>query len=379
LPRLPSGKVDRTALNEMISDTEDRREGVLPPRDVIELQLVQLWAEFFDVRPISVTDNFFELGGHSLMAMRIMTRIRGAFGQDLPLASLVEHGTIDHLAMLLRQSRSESPSSLVPIQPRGDGHPFFCVHPSTGGVLCYMNLARALGDDRPFFALQSLALERNEELSAGIEEMASAYLQSLRDVQPAGPYLLSGWSTGAVVAYEMASQLVSNGERISHLFMLDPPSLSMRNDGRNDHVVQGLNDVAESLGLTPESIVRDLNNSAQFDADDQLAHLLEVARRNQMIPEDMDVDRLRRHLDVHAATISALGAYQPQPHPGPVTIIGTDSSVHSIEEWKQLAGENVSLATIPGDHFSMLREPVVHLLARNIRSVMNDVADSAIV
>ena len=38
--------------------------------------------------------------------------------------------------------------------------------------------------------------------------MATLYNQQIRSVQPVGPYLLSGWSMGGLVAWEMAQQLM---------------------------------------------------------------------------------------------------------------------------------------------------------------------------
>jgi amino acid adenylation domain-containing protein len=370
LPRLPSGKIDRAALAEMDDTAPPRSDAVVAPRDAVELQLRQLWEEFFEIRPIGVTDNFFDLGGHSLLAIRMLSRIRQTFGQQLPLASLVEHGSIEHLATLLHRRRHKAPSPLIPVQPRGDGPPFFCVHPSSGTSLCYVNLARALGDDRPFFAIQSLGLDGDEEPLTSIEDMASAYLRMLRGVQPEGPYLLSGWSMGAVVAYEMASQLEANGERLSQLFMLDPPPTSLSGDASDDDIASGLSSIAESLGIAPERLAVEAGSFNRLESDEQLARLLDVARRAHLAPGDMDLHRLRRHLDVHTANMAAMRAYQPRPFHGPVTIIKTASSSDPGDAWGRLAGENVTVAMMPGDHDSMLREPGVQMLARRIQSVL---------
>ncbi|RKZ86643.1 MAG: hypothetical protein DRR19_14710, partial [Candidatus Parabeggiatoa sp. nov. 1] len=58
------------------------------------------------------------------------------------------------------------------------------------------------------------------------EEMVCHYIQCIRLVQPQGPYCLGGYSSGGVVAFEMAQQLKRQGEPISHLIMFDtfPPT-----------------------------------------------------------------------------------------------------------------------------------------------------------
>src|SRR5262249_57381994 len=51
--------------------------------------------------------------------------------------------------------------------------------------------------------------------------MAATYRQALRMVQPEGPYLLAGSSMGGVIAYEMAQQLVEEGEEVAFLGLID--------------------------------------------------------------------------------------------------------------------------------------------------------------
>ena len=74
------------------------------------------------------------------------------------------------------------------IQPQGAKRPFFCVHELFGDVFCYANLARHLGEDRPFYALQARGLNDEEEPFDNIEAMAAHYVEEIRTVQPRGPY-----------------------------------------------------------------------------------------------------------------------------------------------------------------------------------------------
>ena len=52
---------------------------------------------------LGVRDNFFELGGHSLAAVRLFALIENRLGKRLPLASVFQGATVEHLATLLRQ------------------------------------------------------------------------------------------------------------------------------------------------------------------------------------------------------------------------------------------------------------------------------------
>ena len=92
LPRTLSGKVDRHALP--LPEQADEAAGAdleqVEPRTPVEARLTTLWQELLGVRAIGVHENFFSIGGHSLLAMQLVSRIRDAFGVELPLRRLFE-------------------------------------------------------------------------------------------------------------------------------------------------------------------------------------------------------------------------------------------------------------------------------------------------
>jgi amino acid adenylation domain-containing protein len=96
LPLTPNGKIDRRALAAMPIATESVEEG-RAPRGYAEEVLAGIWSDLFG-RAVGVEDNFFDLGGHSLLATRVMSRVREAFGIELPLRRLFEQPTIAALA-----------------------------------------------------------------------------------------------------------------------------------------------------------------------------------------------------------------------------------------------------------------------------------------
>lgn len=68
------------------------------PKNEVEQQIAEIWQALLGIEAIGVHDNFFELGGHSLLAVQIISRMRAAFGIDLPLTNLFEQPTIAFLA-----------------------------------------------------------------------------------------------------------------------------------------------------------------------------------------------------------------------------------------------------------------------------------------
>jgi len=103
LDRLPlnaHGKVDRAALPEPGAARSGARDRTLP-RTPAEKTLAALWSEVLGIDDVRLEDNFFELGGHSLLATQLVSRVRGAFGVDLPLRRLFEKPALGELAAAL--------------------------------------------------------------------------------------------------------------------------------------------------------------------------------------------------------------------------------------------------------------------------------------
>jgi acyl carrier protein len=101
LPLTPNGKVDRRALPAP-EDTASGTEYVAP-RTTTEEVLASIWSEVLEAERVGVMDNFFELGGHSLLATQLMSRVREAFGVEVPLRSVFGNPTIERMASVVEE------------------------------------------------------------------------------------------------------------------------------------------------------------------------------------------------------------------------------------------------------------------------------------
>jgi len=98
LPLTANGKIDRQALPLVASDHTRSAGASAAPRSPTERALAAIWTELLNVEHVGIEDDFFELGGHSLLAIQLVSRVRDAFGVDLPLRNLFDHPTVAKLA-----------------------------------------------------------------------------------------------------------------------------------------------------------------------------------------------------------------------------------------------------------------------------------------
>ncbi|REG14197.1 amino acid adenylation domain-containing protein, partial [Archangium gephyra] len=114
LPLTPNGKVDRKALPA--PEQERVREGHEAPRTETERKLASLWAEVLHQEKVGLGEDFFALGGHSLLATQLVSRVREAFGVELPLRTVFEAPTVERLAARVLEAKRgiKAPLKRVP-------------------------------------------------------------------------------------------------------------------------------------------------------------------------------------------------------------------------------------------------------------------------
>ncbi len=220
LPIQPSGKVDRAELAKAVPQPSTES---VAPGTATEKRLLELFRTVLAREDLGVTDDFFAFGGHSLLATRLVVAIRSEFEQPFAVRSLLEQPTVAELAVLLDSGQDLArPASgvLFPLRRDGSGPPLFCVHPVSGLAQAYSGLLGEL-PDRPIYGLQARSLVTDTGLPVDLEDMAEQYVREIREVAPAGPYHLLGWSLGGTVAHLMACLLVEAGERVETLALLD--------------------------------------------------------------------------------------------------------------------------------------------------------------
>jgi amino acid adenylation domain-containing protein len=273
----------------------------------------------------------------------------------------------------LNPSLSDSERPLVALQAQGSLRPFFCVHAVGGNVFSYVGLARRLGQQQPFYALQARGLMDAQEPRTRVEDMAADYVHAIRAAQERGPYVLGGWSMGGLIAFEMACQLQRQGQQVSLVALFDSVTPAAARSIGEDEQVMHVANFAYQLGLPPEELANVSERFLSFDEEARLQYLFEEARRRGILPTGFDATQFRQLFKVYRSNNEAAQAYRPAACSAPLVLF---RAAEQVEEepanaalgWSRLAEGSLEVEEVTGNHFTMLEEPHVSLLAERLRA-----------
>jgi amino acid adenylation domain-containing protein len=366
-PLTVNGKIDRQELSRREVKVEEEQAASPSEEDPVVSELVSIWRRVLKVSHVGLNDNFFELGGHSILAAKLFTEIRDRLHKSLPLSTLFAAPTVATLAKIVAQTGDVSWSPLVPVRTSGVGTPFFGVHPVGGNVLIFKKLSECMSS-RPFYALQARGLNGNEHPHTSIEEMASDYLNYVRQVQPSGPYLLGGYSAGGLVAFEMARLLKQMGQQVKLVVLFDtylhaqsvPGSLS----AHRPVILKAFNGISRRLWQ-----MRNLRG------ENRLVVIARDFARFWSTVKLKTYPRLNRigtfRLDTLSGFLLALRNYRPKPLDTDVFLFLADANAPPAAAtlpavWQSLVTGKLEVIHLPVDHDHLLEYPSAGLLATTI-------------
>ncbi|KAK8008332.1 polyketide synthase [Apiospora marii] len=400
----PSSAPKETHCGASSSSSTERRSEIL----------LQIVASALGMAPSDFADvgDFEAAGVDSMLSIKVMSQYKQKTGQELPASFFLTHTTVADVEAALDgavrgsneadtsdSSSSSSSSSMVILTPAAEVtsnavliqgnpdsqlRPVFMIADGHGSADAFVHLA-PLDKGQRLYALESPFIDDPNAFDLAIPDLARVFIQTIRRLQPRGPYLIGGRSAGAAYAYEVAYQLaVVERETVSGLLLID-----MR---------------------VPRAIPQARHIDTAF-----------VARAWRVIVEHTKVLLDPGDLAHAAATIKALHSYSPRPFPasclqrpkrvvvvwarwgvnenpdqtlrdsgvqrpaamGPTLGEAADPSSVSLADfetefkswfwgarstfgpngWDELVGGKVHVHTVDGDHFCMMKQPYVRSLS----------------
>jgi thioesterase domain-containing protein len=334
-----------------------------PALDPLRQALADLWCDVLGVPVVAEADDFFESGGESLMAIFFLGRVRDRLNIAIEVTAFMASPTFGHLLALAQEPHADlgaapaqgSPvRNLVVFRGGGSRRPLFLTAPAAGSSLCYRDLAALLDDRQPCYGIDCPGVFDGGMPLTRLEDLAAHHIEVIRHVRPHGPYLLGGWSVGAMVAHEMVRQLAQQGEVVDLLVCIDgyvpdtggrPLATSPR------HLVVGL--------------ARLLQPGPRLRMAGGLGRTAELSGGNTGMPD------LAR---VYRASVLAMLRYVPGRVPSRAVVFKTgldaDRRAHLGRRLAPLYEGGVEVRPAPGSHWTVLDPGHIVELARELRDVL---------
>jgi amino acid adenylation domain-containing protein len=387
LPVTPNGKIDQQVLPAP-DFTQLQMSEYVPPENDVEKLIADIWIEILGVNQVGIYDNFFELGGHSLLAVQLISKIDQQFQTNLSLSTLFQNTTIKQIASILIQPEKILDwSPLVQIKSSGSKRPFFCI-PGGGGNPVYLSdLAYQLDLDRPFYGLQARGLDGDLEPHTNVEDTAKCYIQAIQSIQKNGPYLIGGHSFGGQVALEMSLQLQKLGQEVALLVIFDggAPTTTINSEIHSEKdILEDDIDWLRELGGAISQLYE-----TQLDMPDEILRCLDTEERfkyfqQQLITANLPIagyklKQLEGLLNIFKIQNKIIYETNDIFH-GQIVLFQTidiedeslNNTLNMLEDWSKFSIKEIIKYDTPGNHYRMMSEPHVQILAANLRSCINE-------
>ena len=357
------------------------------PQTVLDHQVIEqsgeLLVQWDALEPVLAgadVDRMFEVYLDRLRALTDPAAWRHAPADPVQTTTAVTStaATVDDVAITLRAGGEQT---------------LFLVHPSGGDVTCYTDLALRLDERVTVVGFTDPGLG-GVSVPTELPALARLYVDVLRVVRPAGPYLLGGWSMGGSLGQEMACRLYDQGQHVALLLMLDSndPAYITAVPGDPDAVDAQV--LARRLGALEAFLDIDLGVAdpaalAAFlaePADQRWATATRRLRAHRLLGAREDP---RARTAVFGRHLRGLALHQPRRHPDARTHtllvradrtatrnsgigMGVDDTPPGLAD----LGWSASLATPPdtvgidADHYSLMRPPAVDVVAGLINAAL---------
>ncbi|MFI2233147.1 polyketide synthase Pks13 [Nocardia testacea] len=354
-------------------------EDNVPPRDAAERLTYAAWATItgesaggiFNTLPILDEDT----------AEKLAARLTERVGAEITVDDVLDAETIEQLADVVRtlqDSGADVDGFVRPIRPRGensDAVPVFVFHPAGGNTLVYEPLLKRLPEGTPMYGF--------ERVDGAIEERAREYVPELRKLQGEGPYVLYGWSLGAVLAMAVAQILRAEGADVRLVGLID---LAIPAEPEDNSPQERLERMRRYQAFAKKTF----NIAGELD-DDQLRELADSSEEEQfkMITDLIKMTGAKipggvlEHQKTSWIENRALQRVQPTHYEGDVVLYLADRYHDGAIELEPRYAErrpnggwdeylpNLEIVHIPGDHLQIIDEPRIGRIGADLTAKLD--------
>jgi iterative type I PKS product template protein len=355
-----------------------------------------------DLDEITGNTDLATMGMDSLMSLSILGALREKTGLNMQSDLLVNNTSIDQIELSLglrtvkakashkisstinisgpiappRETKATAqpsdslnlsaypPATSILLQgsPRTATTTLFLLPDGSGSATSYAPIPDISSKKLVVYGLNCPFMKTPEAFTIGVAGVCQIYMAEIKRRQPTGPYILGGWSAGGVLAYEMTRQFIANGEKVERLLLIDSPC-----PVQLEALPSSFHRYCDRIGLLGKpgakipnwllphfaSAVRELTNYS-----DSLGEV-----------DNIDVSKMPKTTAIWARDGIVHRETDPKPDwdptvrmPNSMYWLTNNRTDLGSNGWEKLVGgKNIKCMSTSGNHFTMMRQPIVSL------------------
>ena len=351
-----------------------KTQGVgVAPRDASERMVFGAWAKYAGAAAAGVTSPLPEITEQQ--AGEIAAHLADRSGVEVTAADVLGAATLEPLANMVREGLETPVDGNIRVFRDGsaDVNPVFVFHPAGGSSVVYAPLARRLAEDVPVYGV--------ERLEGSLEDRAKAYVEDIERIADGRKVVLSGWSFGGALAYEVAHQL--GNDRVEFISLLDTtqpsepiPDTLEETKARWGRYAKFASDTYgldfeppyELLETAGEDALLEMLTEflATTDASEHglAAGVLEHQRASFVDNQILNHLDFRRWADVD---VPVLLFRSEGMHEGAITLEPNYAHIEEDGGWGAIV-DDLTIVHLPGDHLAVVDEPAVGIVGKHMNA-----------
>ncbi|WP_084525012.1 polyketide synthase Pks13 [Nocardia vaccinii] len=378
-----SVSAESTAPERAGAGVVEAAEANVPPRDAAERLAYATWATITGKSAGGIFDALPQLDEST--AQRLAERLTERVGSEVTAADVRAGDTIEKLANIVREHQEGDVDGYVrtlraPVEG-SDALPVFVFHPSGGNTLVYEPLLKRLPEDTPMYGF--------ERIEGSIEDRSQEYADKIRALHPGGPYVLYGWSLGAVFALGVGQVMRAAGDDVRLVGLIDlaipvePEDNSPK--GRRARVERFQAFAQKTYGIKGELDDDMLQELADASDEEQYQIIMELMKfADVKIPGGVIEHQRTSWLDGRD-----LEKTRPSHYDGDTVLYLADRYHDGIIEIEPRYADrlpnggwddfipNLEIIHIPGDHLQIIDEPRIATIGADLTLKLAEIAKGA--
>lgn len=238
-----------------------------------------------------------------------------------------------------------------------------------------------LPNSQPVYAINLDPLWKLEEAFT-IEQLADFYLDLIRTIQKRGPYFLCGYSFGGLVAYEIATRLIDEGDSVNLIALLDTPNPALKSDlsvtdAMQFHKSYLIDRFKKYIHMLLRCDFKQMTHSGLAFMSTKFGSFFLPAMKAVFRLVNKPLPTVFGAHDPTTTFSKAWRSYVPKPYAKSVVFFrvqdrGPEYDHDPSMGWDLYVKGGVQVHVVPGDHLDMLSMPAVRAVAEKLATYLDD-------